>query len=85
MVNKQKAMRLVSSVTLCVGLAMLLTPTPVTHAATYIVNTLADTDDGVCDATNCTLREAINAANITAGADTITFSVSGTKIGRAHV
>ena len=32
-------------------------------AAIYIVNTGADGDDGTCDATNCTLREAINAAN----------------------
>src|SRR5215471_3824234 len=48
------------------------------QAATYVVNSTADTDDGVCDGTNCTLREAINAANATAGADTITFSVTGT-------
>ena len=45
---------------------------------TYTVNSLADTDDGACDANNCTLREAINAANANSGADTIKFSVSGT-------
>src|SRR5215831_14822774 len=45
---------------------------------TYTVNSLADTDDGTCNATKCTLRDAINAANGNPGADTINFSVSGT-------
>jgi len=44
-------------------------------AATQTVNTLDDTDDGICDATHCSLREAIHYA--TAG-DTIDFSVTGT-------
>jgi len=48
------------------------------QAATYVVNSTADTDDTVCDNTNCTLREAINAANANSGADTIAFSVTGT-------
>jgi CSLREA domain-containing protein len=39
------------------------------------VNSTADTDDGLCNAANCTLREAINAANAAAGADTIRFSI----------
>lgn len=51
---------------------------PVVHAATFTVNSLDDTDDGSCDATHCSLREAINAANASAADDTITFSVSGT-------
>ncbi len=45
------------------------------------VNTTADTDDGRCDALgtgsgnkDCTLREAINAANADFGAETITFN-----------
>ena len=53
--------------------------------ATFIVNTTADTNDGFCDISgqgignkDCTLREAINAANALTGANTITFSVSGT-------
>jgi CSLREA domain-containing protein len=46
---------------------------------TFTVNSLADTTDAQgCDATNCTLREAIAAANANAGADTISFSVNGT-------
>jgi CSLREA domain-containing protein len=46
----------------------------------YVVNSLADTDDMVCSSApgGCTMREAINAANLLAGADTITLSVSGT-------
>ena len=48
------------------------------QAATYVVNSIADTDDGTCDSTSCTLREAINAANANSGADTISFTVTGT-------
>jgi CSLREA domain-containing protein len=47
-------------------------------AATYTVNSTADTDDGVCTSVSggCTLREAINAANTTTGvADTINFNL----------
>ncbi len=65
-------------------------PAPVAPAAArpasipplgYMVNSLADTNDGACDATNCTLREAITAAN-SSGLATIpiNFSVSGTII-----
>ena len=50
-----------------------------------VVNVLADTNDGSCDLLgqgtgnkDCTLREAITATNSVAGADLITFSVSGT-------
>jgi len=44
--------------------------------STLEVNSLADTDDGQCTTTanGCTLREAINAANADAGAETITFN-----------
>ena len=50
------------------------------RGATYTVNATADTDDGVCNAANCTLREAINAANANAGTDTIRFVIgSGPK------
>jgi CSLREA domain-containing protein len=36
---------------------------PAANADTYVVNSNADPGDGTCDATECTLREAINAAN----------------------
>jgi len=43
-------------------------------AASFVVNTDDDLDDGLCDASHCSLREAINAANQNPGADTISFS-----------
>ena len=52
---------------------------------TISVNTTADTDDSSCDLSgqgignkDCSLREAINAANALTGANTITFNFSGT-------
>jgi CSLREA domain-containing protein len=47
-----------------------------------VVNSLADPGDGICDATECTLREAIDAA--TSGA-TITFDVTGTIVLQAQL
>jgi CSLREA domain-containing protein len=46
----------------------------------FVVTTTADHNDGVCDGTDCTLREAIIAANTKSGADAITFkeSLNGT-------
>jgi CSLREA domain-containing protein len=44
---------------------------------TFVVNTTSDADDGTCDAAHCSLREAINAANVTVGLDTIAFNISG--------
>jgi uncharacterized repeat protein (TIGR01451 family)/CSLREA domain-containing protein len=46
--------------------------------ATFTVNSTNDVNDGTCNVTHCSLREAINAANLAAGADTILFSVTGT-------
>jgi CSLREA domain-containing protein len=44
------------------------------HASTYTVSKTADTNDGTCNA-DCSLREAIVAANANAGADTIEFAI----------
>ncbi|MFZ0546552.1 MAG: choice-of-anchor Q domain-containing protein [Candidatus Promineifilaceae bacterium] len=44
----------------------------------FTVNTIDDHDDGQCTAGDCTLREAINAANAMTDTNTITFSLSGT-------
>ncbi len=43
------------------------------RALIFTVNTTDDLDDGVCDATHCSLREAINEANAAVGLDTILF------------
>ena len=45
------------------------------RATTFTVNTTNDTDDGSCDGSHCSLREAITAANAAAGADTIEFAI----------
>jgi CSLREA domain-containing protein len=43
--------------------------------APLVVNSADDVDDGACDATHCSLREAINTANANAGPDTIVFAI----------
>jgi len=50
------------------------------RAASLVVNSLADTNDGACttDPGGCTLREALIVSNSNGVPDTITFSVSGT-------
>ncbi|GEM_PF-2874984 len=40
----------------------------------FLVNSANDASDGTCDATHCSLREAIAAANLTTKHDTIAFS-----------
>ena len=60
------------------GMRELIMPTA--YAATFTVNTLADHDDGTCDAADCTLREAINAVNGGSGGDTISFNIPGSGV-----
>lgn len=74
----QKFLLLTASVLALCTLALF--QSPFAHAApesAYIVNSSADTNDGQCNAQNCTLREAINAANASAGLDTINFHIGG--------
>ena len=63
---------------------------PAAHATTsYIVNTTDDHDDGVCNAADCTLREAINAANALVNSNTsprnIDFSIPGSGVHTINV
>jgi len=44
-------------------------------AYTFTVNSTADPGDGTCDSNECTLREAITAANTLPGKDKIVFSI----------
>ena len=70
-------LKLTAILALALGTAFLslgVPPSPA-YAATFTVNSAADPGDGICDATECTLREAIDAANASAGADAITFSI----------
>ena len=73
--ERRRAMRRI--VTAVLG-AVLLGAPPHTRAATFTVNSDADTTDGACtpDAGGCTLREAIEAAVATAGRDTILFDAA---------
>ncbi|KPK47635.1 MAG: hypothetical protein AMJ77_02510 [Dehalococcoidia bacterium SM23_28_2] len=60
--------------------ALILWARPAAQAnpdTTFTVNSTADPGDGTCDATECTLREAIAAANASAGTDTIEFNIAG--------
>ncbi len=52
------------------------------HAETFSVNSTNHPGTGACDATECTLREAISAANLNGQSDTIGFdsSLSGQEI-----
>jgi CSLREA domain-containing protein len=52
---------------------------PAAGAATIVVNSIADPGAGVCDVSECTLREAIEAANASTDEDDIIqFNISGT-------
>jgi CSLREA domain-containing protein len=43
--------------------------------ASLVVNTTSDSDDGACDATHCSLREAMTVAYSNPGPDTISFNI----------
>ena len=51
---------------------------PEARAATFVVNTAVDPGTGACDIAECTLREAIAAANAAVGPDDIAFAIPGT-------
>lgn len=46
---------------------------PARAATTFTVTNTADPGDGLCNASGCTLREAIDAANDSPGKDSIHF------------
>src|SRR5204862_478375 len=60
---------------LCLGLALCLSIPAAARAAVFTVISAGDTDDGRCDGSACTLRDAIKAANSSPGADTIQFRI----------
>lgn len=58
------------------SIAVLFGAAWVAHAGTtFTVTKSADTDDNICDA-DCSLREAITAANNNPGQDTIAFAIA---------
>jgi len=60
---------------LLISLFILLSFPQPARASTFLVNTLDDLNDGQCDLTHCSLREAIYAANDNPGPDIIEFDV----------
>jgi CSLREA domain-containing protein len=48
---------------------------PAWATTTYVVNSTSDPGDGICDPEECTLREAVAAANTDGDVSTITFSI----------
>ncbi len=74
----RKRVPLVIAWVLACGALLLSTQANASSTVAYVVNTLDDANDGACDFSHCSLREVITAANADAGADTITFSISGT-------
>ncbi|MEW6085901.1 MAG: sortase [Chloroflexota bacterium] len=70
---KQKYKSIALLVTLTVVLLSQFAAPQRVYAATFTVTKTTDTNDGACDA-DCSLREAIVAANATAGADIVTLT-----------
>lgn len=66
------------------ALFVTITAVPV-EAVNIVVNSNDDTDDGTCDSTHCSLREAINLTNQLPGPDLITFSTGSTTISPTSV
>lgn len=56
------------------------TSTP-TQQPGLVVNTTDATVDGTCDSAHCSLFEAVNAANLNSGPDTITFNIPSSDQG----
>ncbi len=59
------------------SLLMLAGANPARASTTFTVTNTADPGNGICDASGCTLREAIDAANDTPGKDAIHFNIGG--------
>lgn len=58
-------------------LGLCLPARPAAAGGGKTVNTADDADDGVCDETHCSLREALNFANASPGSDYISFQIPG--------
>ncbi len=70
----QAARSLIAFVAALLATAALASPAT---AASFVVNSLAGTQDGACDVANCTIRDAVFAANANPGRDTIVFDLPG--------
>lgn len=57
---------------------------PSLAGTTYTVNSTADPGDGTCDLTECTLREAMAAALVNPGTDTVAFDIPDSDLNYGH-
>ncbi len=55
------------------SLVLAAVPKQAVYAEGFTVNSTNDADDGTCDGSHCSLREAIDAANGSGTVDTIDF------------
>jgi CSLREA domain-containing protein len=69
------------SVARLIACLLLVTVPRLAGAALLTVNTTDDHSDGACDAAHCSLREAIETANRSPGADTIAFAIPASSAG----
>jgi len=77
MASPNKLRLTVFSIAVALGLSLVgCTPSPVCTPV-YNVTKTVDTNDGVCDGPDCSLREAIDNANACAGAQTINLPAGG--------
>src|SRR5580693_472008 len=53
---------------------------PAAFATDFTVTTTADTNDGACNVNACSLRDAIAAANLNAGADRVVLGTGQTYL-----
>lgn len=73
-------MRRTISIGVTIGLCAALVWSTPAFAVNFAVNSTNDPGTGVCDAAECTLREAIVAANTNPGPDSISFAIPGTVL-----
>ena len=74
--GKKTLVLVILSLTLLLLASCDFTPAP-TCIPTYDVTKIEDTNDGVCSAADCSLREAINNANACPGPHTINLPAGG--------
>ena len=79
------AARLMRAVLLCLGALLAFGPALAAQAApqTFLVTKFTDSADGTCSSSDCSLREAIIAANANPGEDTITVPGGSFTLGIA--
>ncbi len=78
MLKKDRGIQIGLILVIAISSALFLIPsTTRASGGAWTVNTVDDTDDGTCDTTHCSLREAINHVNALPGNQLIWFDIPG--------